>query len=36
MHFVAGIASGQISLLSYKGNYTVTMYLIKFSCDWLP
>ena len=36
MHVVAGITSGQLSLVSYMRNYTVSDYLIKFSCDWLP
>ena len=38
MHIVVGITSGQLSLVSYtiKANYTVTDYLVKLYCDWLP
>ena len=36
MHVVAGITSGQLSLVSYKGNYPVSDYLITFPVTGFP
>ena len=36
LHVVEGITSGQLSLVSYMGNYTVSDYLIMFPMNGFP
>ena len=36
MHVVEGITNGQLSLVSYIGNYTVSDYLVMFPVTDFP